>query len=372
MPMIIVHVVEPFAAGIAVFVRSLTETMPDDLHIVVHGERKQVMTAKEVKKSFPKNNVRFLRWRSAQRSINPLKDFLAFRQLYKILRRLKKKNLVDAVHLHSSKSGLLGRAACRMAGISNVVYTPNGAPFLSSGNSVTNYFYQQLEKIANRFGGQVVCCSKSELEQYRRIGINGSYVNNGIAQEKKPARIPNPSGAKFRIITTGRIEKQKNPELFNQIARYFEEFEHFDFVWVGDGADRSKLTASNITVTGWLHATQVKEEVAGADVYISTSTYEGLSFGVLEALALRKPVLLSECVGNKDVIRGGLNGDLFRNEMEAILKILNYCNNRDMLPVMGEFSKELCETKFDLNQNFSTYRTIYKGTGLHQALSGLP
>lgn len=369
--MIIVHVVEPFAAGIAVFVRSLTETMPDDLHIVVHGERKQVMTASEVKKSFPKNNVRFLRWRSAQRSINPLKDFLAFRQLYKILRRLKKKNLVDAVHLHSSKSGLLGRAACRMAGISNVVYTPNGAPFLSSGNSVANYFYQQLERIANSFGGQVVCCSQSELEQYRRIGIEGSYVNNGIALEKKQAYAPNPPGEKFRIITTGRIEKQKNPELFNRIALYFEEFEQFEFYWVGDGADRSKLTASNITVTGWLHAAAVKEEVAGADVYISTSMYEGLSFGVLEALALRKPVLLSDCVGNKDVIRSGLNGDFFRNEMEAIIKILNYCNNRDMLPVMGEFSKELCEAKFDQNQNFMTYRTIYKGTGLTGAISRL-
>lgn len=349
--------------------RSLTETMPDDLHIVVHGERKQVMTAKEVKKSFPKNNVRFIRWQSAQRSINPLKDFLAFRQLYKILRRLKKKNLVDAVHLHSSKSGLLGRAACRMAGISNVVYTPNGAPFLSSRNSLANYFYQQLERIANSFGGQVVCCSKSELEQYRRIGINGSYVNNGITMENKSAQVPNLLGEKFRIVTTGRIEKQKNPELFNQIARYFEEFEQFEFVWVGDGASRSRLTASNITVTGWLEdAGQVKEEVARADVYISTSTYEGLSFGVLEALALRKPVLLSECVGNKDVISSGLNGDLFRNEAEAIIKILNYCNNRDMLPVMGEFSKELCEAKFDQNQNFINYRTLYKGNGLRPAL----
>jgi hypothetical protein len=64
--MIIVHVVEPFAAGIAVFVKALTETMPDDLHIVIHGERMNVMSAREVKKSFPPN-VRFIKWKSAQR-----------------------------------------------------------------------------------------------------------------------------------------------------------------------------------------------------------------------------------------------------------------------------------------------------------------
>jgi hypothetical protein len=38
--MIIVHVVEPFEAGVAVFVKLLSETMPDDTHIIIHGERR--------------------------------------------------------------------------------------------------------------------------------------------------------------------------------------------------------------------------------------------------------------------------------------------------------------------------------------------
>jgi glycosyltransferase involved in cell wall biosynthesis len=334
--MIIVHVVEPFAAGVAVFVKSLVETLPDDLHIVVHGERKKEITAGEVKKSFPQNNVRFIRWRSAQRSIHPLKDFLALGELYKILRRLKAKNLVDAVHLHSSKSGLLGRTACRFAGIDNVVYTPNGAPFLSAKNPLYNFFYQQLERIGNGLGGQVVCCSESELREYKKIGINASYINNGIALSKKPQQ-KKKNKEKFSVITSGRIVAQKDPALFNRIATYFEEFDQFEFIWAGDGEERHMLTARNITVTGWLGTQRVKDMVAQADVYISTSVYEGLSFGVLEALALKKTMLLSECVGNKDVIRQGLNGDLFKNEAEAIIKILNYYNNRDMLHIMGHF-----------------------------------
>src|SRR5258705_7458924 len=139
--MIIVHIVEPFAAGIAMFVRSLTESLPDDMHIIVHGERREIMAATEVKKNFTKQNVRFIRWHSAQRPINPIKDFFALSELYKILSRLKRKNMVDAVHLHSSKSGLLGRAACRLAGISNVFYTPNGASFLSARTKLTKYIY---------------------------------------------------------------------------------------------------------------------------------------------------------------------------------------------------------------------------------------
>ena len=359
--MIVLHVVEPFAAGIAVFVKSLTEAMPNDTHIILHGERRQVMTADEVKKTFPKENVRFIRWQSAQRSINPLRDFRALNQLYKILRRLKRKGLVDAVHLHSSKSGLLGRLACRMAGITNVVYTPNGAPFLSGGNFLSNYLYEQLEKIGHGMGGRVVCCSESELEEYEKIGIPASFVNNGICLQTAQTYKPQPRRLKdtFRIITSGRIVDQKNPALFNRIARYFEEFPQFEFVWAGDGPDRKLLTASNISVTGWIAEGQVKELMADADIYLSTSSYEGLSFAVLEALALRKPMLLSDCVGNKDVIKSGLNGDLFAGEQEAIVKLLNYYNNREMLQVMGDFSRQICKTEFDMQRNFKKYRHIY-------------
>ena len=359
--MTVVHVVEPFAAGIAVFVKSLTETMPDDVHIIVHGERKKEIPASEVKKIFPQKNIRFIKWRSAQRSVHPLKDFMAFSELYKILRRLKKKGLVDAVHLHSSKSGLLGRAACRMAAIENVIYTPNGAPFLSGRNTLANYFYKQLEKIGYGFGGKVICCSESELNAYTKIGIDARYVNNGISLQGTHKVSNHASKQKFRIITSGRIVTQKNPYLFNSIATYFQEFEDFEFLWAGDGEEKNVLNATNITVTGWLPTQEVKALVAQADIYLSTSLYEGLSFAVLEALALRKPVLLSECVGNRDVIKSGLNGDLFTNETEAIIKVLHYYNNRAMLQVMGEFSHQICTAEFNAEHNFHTYRDIYIG-----------
>ena len=81
---------------------------------------------------------------------------------------------------------------------------------------------------------------------------------------------------------------------------------------------------------------------------------------VLEALALKKPVLLSDCIGNRDIVHGGLNGDLFQGEEEAILKILRYYNNRDMLGIMGEYSRELCAQQFDVHTTFNSYRQLYK------------
>lgn len=356
----IVHVVEPFAAGIATFVKSLTETLSNDRHIVIHGERKPVMSAEDVKRSFPIHNVQFIRWRYAQREIDPFKDLFAVGELFSIIQKLKKEDAVDAVHLHSSKSGFLGRAACRLAGITNIVYTPNGASFLAGKSKVSKFLYQQLEKMADGLGGQVVCCSESEFQEYKRIGIDACYVNNGVTL-KTPHAIQPKKDSRFRIVTTGRIVDQKNPSLFNSIASYFEHYSNIEFIWVGDGETKDKelLKASNINITGWLPAADVKDIVANADVYISTSLYEGLSFGVLEALELQKPVLLTDCIGNQDIIRGGANGDYFNNVSEAINKILHYHTNRSMLKVMGGFSRELCSEQFDQNRNFTTYRNIY-------------
>ena len=113
---------------------------------------------------------------------------------YTILKRLKKQNHIDAVHLHSSKSGFLGRLACRFAKIKTVVYTPNGAPFLVGNTRFSNYLYKQLEKLGSAFGGQVVCCSPSEWKAYQALGIDALNINNGVAvgdqNQFKPASLP--------------------------------------------------------------------------------------------------------------------------------------------------------------------------------------
>src|SRR5690606_6002872 len=90
--------------------------------------------------------------------------------------------------------------------------------------------------------------------------------------------------------------------------------------------------------------------------------FEGLSFAVLEALSLKKPVLLSKCTGNTDLVKMGVNGGLFTTKTDAIIKILQYYVNREMLPVMGEYSAEICRTEFNVRENFEAYRHLYGGT----------
>jgi glycosyltransferase involved in cell wall biosynthesis len=359
----IVHVVEPFASGIAAFVQSIVQNLRDDFHIIIHGEREYVMSSAEIKQFFPKDNVQFIRWQSAQRNLSLVKDTAALVELCRLLKNLKQQKMVDAVHLHSSKSGFLGRLACRLIDISNVIYTPNGAPFMLSNIKAINLFYKLFEKLGSAFGGNVVCCSRSETEAYRKLGIRALTINNGIAVKTSSTQAVIPvKSSKFRILTCARIVPQKNPALFNAIAACFKDFDQFEFVWVGDGEERQRLTSPNIKITGWLTPPEALKLITSSNLYLSTSQYEGLSFSVLEALALKKTVLLKDCIGNRDIVKKGLNGDLFHNAQEAVVKIFQYYNNPDMLNVMGEYSMSLCHTEFNVNDTCSLYRNLYQRT----------
>ena len=357
----IVHVAEAFAGGIVVFVKSLVENMPNDEHIIVHGERAHVTSFTDIRKQFARTNARFVRWHSAQRSIRLSKDFAAFLELYRVLKRLKKQHQLDAVHLHSSKSGFIGRMVCKVLGINNVIYTPNGAPFLVGTSKISNFLYKQLERLGNGFGGQVVCCSPSEQEEYEKVGISAITINNGITFDRVSGHDQEPPSKKFIIVTSGRIINQKNPVLFNNIAHYFQEFKQFEFIWIGDGPERGSLTSSNITITGWMPGEDVARLISAANVYLSTANFAGLPYAVLEALALRKPVLLTDSVGNRDLVKSCLNGDLFKNHPEAIVKLLQYFNNTSMLNIMGEFSALHGKESFNVNHTFTRYRHLYAG-----------
>ncbi|MCM8781311.1 MAG: glycosyltransferase, partial [Candidatus Omnitrophica bacterium] len=63
--------------------------------------------------------------RFLERPLNPLKDILALVDIYFFI----KKNKISIVHTHSSKAGILGRLAARLAGVKLVLHTVHGWGF---------------------------------------------------------------------------------------------------------------------------------------------------------------------------------------------------------------------------------------------------
>lgn len=352
--MIIVHVVESFSAGTFDFLVSLTESLKEDRHIIIHGMRSD--TPVDFQMQFPQD-TQFVNWK-VSRSINPYQDLNSLITLIRILKSLEH---IDVIHLHSSKAGFLGRIATRIIGLSKyVIFTPHGASFLRRDVSkIERSLYVFLEKMANNCGGRVIACSPSEAEEFLRYKIQAEYICNGIDQNSKlkQARL---TTCYVKIGIMGRITDQKNPKLFNQIAFAFHDHPEITFVWIGDGEKKSVLNSDNIQITGWLPQKEASNVLATLDIYLSTSSWEGLSLATLQAMSLGNPLILSNCVGNKDLVLHGQNGYCYDTIEQALDYIQILISNPELLKSMGERSREIFLEGFTIQNMAEKYRAIYQ------------
>ena len=350
----ILHIAECFSGGVYDFIKDFTNETPDCSHTILYGKRENIK--ENFKEEFNKN-INFIYWKNAKREISFKNDFLA---LGEVINLLKKENY-DVIHLHSSKAGFLGRVAGRICGQQNkIIYTTHGISFLRKDISDLKLkLYILFEKIGKFCGGKVIACSKSEAEFIKLKGIDCEYINNGVkitGNFIKPLKNNNT----VKIIIVGRITTQKNPELFNKIAENFIRNKKIKFIWVGDGEKREVLSSPNIEITGWLNQNEVKEKLQETDIYLSTSSWEGLSLAVLQAMEYKLPLVLSDCVGNIDLVKENYNGYIFKNSDEAVKEIEKLIKNKELIKEFGENSEELLKKEFDIRKMLEKYIEVYK------------
>lgn len=353
----IVHVTECLAGGVLTFLVNLTSQLDQEEHIIIYGKRDN--TPENVETLFG-DNVSLIYWKSAQREIRPGQDFAALREL---LHDLKQIPDIDVLQLHSSKAGVLGRVAARLLGLQKrTFYLPHGVSFARQDVSPKKrQFYILIEKVANAFAGTVIACSSSERDLLTANGIkNVVVINNGIAVPDKEPVYKQP-GKPIVFGTVGRITFQKNPQLFNQITRHFQGDDRVKFLWIGDGELRHEIQESGqVQVTGWVTPDEVQNYLKQVDVYLSTSLWEGLPLSVLEAMALGKPLLLSDCVGNVDTVEQGANGFLYHDAAEGIASIQKLLKaSPDKILQLGKTSYKRVANDFSLRRLRQQYRALY-------------
>lgn len=351
----IIHVVECFAGGVFSFLSNLTNELDKEEYIVIYGTNRDNIPS-NFREKFP-SNTKFIPWKNASRSLNPLKDLKALWELYTILKKIDN---IDIIHLHSSKAGFLGRIVSFLLGKSKkTIYTPHAISFLRLDVSPKKRkIFIWMENFASFFGGKIVACSQSEKDAIEEQGIkNVTFINNGI----RPLGIEKKENIsdKITIISVGRLSIQKNPKLFNDIALEFNDNPNVQFIWCGDGELKSELTSPNIKCTGWIEKKELENYLANADIYLSTSLWEGLPLSVLEAMSIGLPVVLSDCVGNKDLVDN--NGFLYKNKKDATNNINELIENKELINKKGYNSKILMDNNFYIKNMAISYLNIYKG-----------
>lgn len=349
----ILHIAEPFATGVLSFLIDLSKRQVEEYEVyILYGLRP--LTPDNVESLFD-SRVKLIKVDSFKGALGTVVNTNAYKEVKKYYDQIKP----DIVHLHSSASGFIGRWTLYNTP-SKLFYTPHGFSFLKEeGFILSKKIFWGIEKISARINAKIIACSFGEYQQAKKLTTNSNYVNNGIdTNGLQNYLIKNSISEQKQIIvcTSGRILEQKNPKLFNQIAQLLP---HVKFIWIGEGELKNQLTSTNIEITGWVSREESLKIVSSAHFFILTSFWEGLSISLLEAMYLKKICIVSNVIGNRDVIKDGKNGYICNNASEFAKKISGALENIEEAEILSEQSHKDVVTEYNVELMASKYSQIY-------------
>lgn len=318
----ILMVCEAFGGGVFTYVSQLCNDMVDEFDVyLAYSFRPQTP---ENYKDFLDSRVHLIEMKNV--GVKGLMNLFADIAAIKELRQIEKQVQPDVIHLHSSVAGGLGRLAYK--GKNNtVIYTPHGYAHILMGSGKKSLFYKTIEKILGKTNSMTLTCCESEDEEARKFSKRTAYIETGVNLEDLSASLDGIEpikNDKFTVFTLGRACVQKQPGLFNKIAELVPDAR---FVWVGNGELEGELTASNIEVTGWKPRKEALAMAKGADAFVLCSLGEAIAMSLIENMFIKKLILVSNTMGNKSVIKDGVNGYVCNTAEEYAQRIKSAMKN---------------------------------------------
>lgn len=267
------------------------------------------------------------------------------------------------VHLHSSFAGAVGRIAALSIGRqSSTFYSPHGFSFLRQ--DVTAWkrrLFAFVESALHSIGSSMVLVSASERNAaLRHLSSKRLFVlENGIDTNKLPIRQKRTQ--RPLVGTAGRITYAKAPWKFSLLAQSLAA--SADFQWIGGGGTTESnewLSSTSVEITGWLSEDAALRRIAALDIYVSTSLWEGLPIAVLQAQALGIPCVVSNCIGNIDIIDHGVTGYIADNEQSLRDYVRDLVRDEPLRRRLGESASKMAVKRFDSSrlgpESFRIYR----------------
>ena len=348
----ILHITEVSSGGVLPIIVSLCNGLVDSYNVVfAYGVRPD--TPSNLEEQF-NPAVRLVKINSFTRSLSMKRDYMAGRKIKQIVKKLKP----DIIHLHSTKAGLVGRI--NLLGYKcKKYYTPHGYCFLKQDDTrIKRSLYYVAEYILAKMGCITLACGRSEYEEAIRIDKKAIRLDNGIDTERIDKITEANKSIEYKeytVYTAGRIGKQKNPKMFNAIA---EKLPQYTFVWIGDGKERKDLISPNIMVTGFINRDKVIELAMNYHCYMSCSLWEGLPIALQEAMYMGKPCIVSDTIGNTDLITDNISGCICNNVQMFVDAIRSIINDKKKSLLYGKNAKEWIENNHTSRLMIQKYRGI--------------
>lgn len=294
---------------------------------------------------------------SLQRAIDPRHDYVALRELRKVIREFRP----DVVHTHSAKAGLLGRIAAWRERVPAVVHSVHGAPFHPYQSAAARQFFRACETWAARRCHHLISVADAMTELMVQAGVaprekfstiySGMDVEPFVGADEHRARIRLQYGFDDSHVVIGKIARlfhlKGHDDLITAAVDVARECPQVRFLLVGDGVLREPLTqrieslglTEHFVFTGLVPPSDVPPLIGGMDALVHTSYREGLARALPQALIAGKPVVSYDVDGAREVAINGETGFLVpaQNTAELSKCLLELVQNA---PLRGRLGAE--------------------------------
>lgn len=277
------------------------------------------------------------------RRITPFQDLVAILKLRRLIRRIQP----SIVHAHTPKAGLLGMLAAQLERVPVRIYHVHGLPFLTEAGLKQRLLFS-TEKLSSTLANRVLCvshsvrniivtdgiCPPSKIKVIHHGSINGVDADNRFNPDtidqnlrrkiRNKHSIPNDA---FVIGFVGRIVRQKGIIELSESWKYLKSiFPNIYLLMVGPHESKDSIpesineelnTDSRVRMIGpdW----DSPKFFSAFDLVVLPSYREGLPVVLLEAAAMRLPVVASNIPGCVDAVIDGETGTLIPAQDERAL-----------------------------------------------------
>ena len=311
------------------------------------------------------------------REINPVKDFIAACKLVKLFKREQP----HIVHTHSSKTGIIGRWAARLAGVPVIVHTVHGWGHHPYQQPLIQKIYIFAEQKTIPFTDKLIAVSTLNVDKGLKdhIGTREKYIvihscinlDDFSRPKTDPAAMRKALGidaASPVVGTVSRLSHQKNPlDFVRMAAQVKKEIPTARFLFVGAGPLRAEAEAlirelhleQDIILAGL--RMDVPDLLHTMDIFTLTSLWEGLPRVIPQAMIAGLPVVANNVDGNAEIIRDGVNGFLTPPGDISLMteRIIRLLKDQPLKQAMVAQGRETAAQEFSLHDMVKKIETLY-------------
>lgn len=316
---------------------------------------------------------------SMRREISPLDDRRCTRQLREMFREMEP----DVVHTHSSKAGILGRAAAWAEGVQAVVHTIHGLSWHDRQSALKNRAYLAAERYAARRCHRLIAVTPQMKDDFvrRRVapadritvipsGLDLDRYDLPIATRERVRRelgIPDDAPV---VGIVARLDPLKgHDDLLDALPRLRERFPPLRLMFVGDGWDGDRLKqrieseglSDAVMNMGLVPEGAVPALLSAMDVKVLPSYQEGQSRTLPEALLCGCGVVAYDAGGIGSIVVDGETGRLVpvgdkARLADAIAWMIDHPDERRRLTAAGA---ELIRTRYSEEVMLDAHEALY-------------